>query len=100
VLGASVDSLAFPSVGRVIFGFLVTVGLSVAVAFLLRRGGWPVLLRRRSLNSAIRSVDRATVSATLTVHLIELDGVRVMIAESRSGVGMTVLPAGSNRSPE
>jgi hypothetical protein len=100
VLGTSVDSIGLPSVGRVVFGFLVTAGLAVAVAYLLRRGGWPLLLRRKPLNSSMRPLDRASVSRTLTVHLLEIDGTRVVIAESRSGVGMTVLPAGSKPSPE
>jgi len=100
VLGTSVDSIGLPSVGRVIFGFLVTAGLAVAVAYLLRRGGWPLLLRRKPLSSSMRPLDRASVSRTLTVHLVEIDGSRVVIAEGRSGVGMTVLPAGSKPTPE
>jgi hypothetical protein len=99
MLGTSVDSLGFPSVGRVVFGFLATVGLAVGAAWLLRRGGWPLLLRRKTPNSSLRPLDRAVVSRTLTVHLLEFDGARVIIAESRSGVGMTVLPPGSGQPP-
>jgi hypothetical protein len=91
VLGTSVDNLGFPSVARVVFGFLLTVGLAVGVAFVLRRG-WPLVLRREPLGSRVRSVDRAAVSRTLTVHLVEVDGARVIIAEGRSGVGIAPAP--------
>jgi hypothetical protein len=94
-LGTSVDTIGFPSVGRVVLGFLFTVGLAVGFAFVLRRGwGWPLLLRRKTLNSRMRVVDRAAVSRTLTVHLVEVDGARVIIAEGRGGVGVSVLPPG------
>ncbi len=99
MLGTSADSLGFPSVGRVVFGFLVTAGLAVGVAWVLRRG-WPLWLRRKPFNSAMRPLDRVAVSRTLTVHLVEIDGARVIIAEGRSGVGITVLPPGSARPPE
>jgi hypothetical protein len=99
VLGTSVDNLGYPSVGRVVFGFLITVALAVGVAFVLRRG-WPLVLRRNSLGSGIRSLDRAAVSRTLTVHLVEVEGTRVIIAEGRSGVGITLVPPQAGRSPE
>jgi hypothetical protein len=99
VLGTSVDNLGFPSVARVVFGFLLTVGLAVGVAFVLRRG-WPLVLRRKRLGSRISSLDRAAVSRTMTVHLVEVDGARVIIAEGRSGVGITLAPPQAGSSPE
>ena len=94
MLGTSVDSLGFPSVARVVFGFLVTVALAVGVAFVLRRGWpvWPLVLGRKPPGSGMRSIERAAVSRTMTVHLVEVEGTRVIIAEGRSGVGIAVMP--------
>jgi hypothetical protein len=103
VLGSSVDNLGFPSVGRVVFGFLLTVGLAVGVAYVLRRGWpwkWPPLLRRKPLASLMKPIDSAAVSRTLTVHVVEIEGTRVVIAEGRTGVGVTLLPQQTGRSKE
>jgi hypothetical protein len=99
VLGTSVDNLGFPSVGRVVFGFLLTAALAVGVAFVLRRR-WPLDFRRKPLGSGMRSLDRAAVSRTLTVHLVEVEGTRVIIAEGRSGVGIALVPPQTGSSPE
>jgi hypothetical protein len=89
--GTSVEDLAFPSLGRVVLGFLLTVALAVAVAFLLRRW-WPSVLKRRSASGSIKSIERTAVSTTLTVHLVEVDGIRITVAEGRSGVGVAIMP--------
>ena len=90
--GTSVDDLVFPSIGRVVLGFLVTVVLAVALAFLIRRV-WPSMLGKRLSSGTIKPIERTAVSATLTVHLVEVDGIRITVAEGRSGVGVAVMPA-------
>ena len=97
--GGAVNDLGLPSVGRILFGFLLTAGLAVAVAVGLRRF-WPSLQRGKAASVAIRPVDRAAISATLTIHLVEIDGVRVAVAEGRTGVGITALPAAAPRLPD
>jgi hypothetical protein len=91
-LGASVDQLGFPSLWRIVAGLLLTLALAAGIPLAIRRL-WPALLERRSLTGAIRPVDRAAVSASLTVHLVEVDGVRMVIAEGRHGIDMAMLPA-------
>jgi len=81
-----------PGVARVVFAFLFTAGLAVAVAVATRRL-WPGVLTRVPASARVRALGRTAVSRTLTVHLVEVDGVRVVIAESRTGVGLTVLSA-------
>lgn len=90
--GTSVDELGFPSLGRLVLGFALTVVLAVGAVVVMRRF-WPALLQRKNAGSGIRSLDRASVSATLTVHLVEVEGVRIVIAEGRSGVSVALLPA-------
>jgi|GEM_PF-1845536 hypothetical protein len=93
-LGTGVSSLAFPSIARLIVGFLFTVGLAFGAAFVLRRL-WPLFRKRRVSSSNVQLLGRTAVSRTLTVHLIEIDGARLAVAEGRSGVAITVMAAGS-----
>ena len=95
-MGGDLQGLGLPGIGRVVFGFLITVGLAVGAAYGFRRL-WPGFLKRAPLGSgaAIRTLTRAVVSRTLSVHVVEVDGVRVMIAESRGALGLTVLPPGN-----
>ena len=80
--------LGFPSAGRVVFGFLVTAGLAVGAAWVLRRW-WPAFARPRTSTTSIRTVDRSAVSASLNVYVLEVDGARYLVAEGRSGVALT-----------
>jgi len=91
-LGTAVDQMGFPSLWRIVLGLLVTLGVAAGIPIALRRF-WPALLERRSFTGAIRPVDRAAVSTSLTVHLVEVDGVRLVIAEGSHGIDTTVLPA-------
>jgi hypothetical protein len=92
--GGDLTQLGLPGVGRVLFVFLLTALLAAGVSYALRR--WlPALRKRQSMGEGVRTLARSTVSRALTVHLVDVDGVRVLIAETRTGVGMTVLPAGA-----
>jgi hypothetical protein len=90
--------LAFPSVGRVISGFVITAIIAGGAALALRRF-WPLLSPRTLPSANIRPLSRASVSRTLTVHLVEIDGVRLVMAEGRSAIGITVLPASDRSEP-
>jgi flagellar biogenesis protein FliO len=87
------DVVQMPGIGRVIFAFLLVAALAVAIIFALRK----VLPRIGATlpGSALRVVDRANVNAGLRVHVVEIEGERVLIAESRSGVAL--LPLASKR---
>jgi len=88
--GVQGPDLPFPSVGRLIFGFLFTVLLAVGAAYALKRW-WPLLSRRRGIpmTGSIRTVDRTVVSATLSVYVLEVEGTRFLVAEGRSGISVT-----------
>jgi hypothetical protein len=97
-VGADLDGLGLPGYGRVVFAFLFTVALAVAAAYALRRT-WPIFLKRSALGvgtpgTTIRPLARSAVSRTMLVHLVEIDGVRVLIAENRNSIGVTVMPPG------
>jgi hypothetical protein len=95
--GASVQDLGFPSLGRVVLGFLLTVALGVGTVIVMRRF-WPALLQRKSASATIRPIDRTSVSATLTIHVVEVEGIKMVVAEGRSGVGVAILPAAQQAS--
>lgn len=96
--GTAITDLGFPSIGRVVLGFLLTVGLAVGVAFGVRRF-WPLLLRQQRASSRIRAIDRTTISPTLTLHVVEVEGARMLIAEGRSGVALTPLSSPRDGGP-
>jgi flagellar biogenesis protein FliO len=96
--GGDLTQLGLPGIGRVLFAFLLMALVAVGVSYALRR--WlPAFRKRPSVGEGIRTLARSTVSRALTVHLVDVDGVRVLIAETRTGVGMTVLPAGATSLP-
>lgn len=90
--GTSVDELGFPSLGRVILVFVLTVALAVGAVLVMRRF-WPALLKRKSAASSIRTLDRAAICATLTLHVVEVEGVKMVVAEGRAGVSLALLPS-------
>jgi flagellar biogenesis protein FliO len=96
-VGDGVADLGMPGILRVMFGFLLTAGLAIGVAWAMRKF-WPGMLVRSSAGQRVRSLGSSAVSRTLTVHLVEVDEARFVVAESRTGVSITVL-AGSKDSP-
>jgi flagellar biogenesis protein FliO len=91
------DIVQMPSMWRVVFVFLLIVGLAVGAAHVLRRLS-PKLARGLTQQGALRVIDRATVNAGLRVHLVEADGARILIAEHRAGISMLQLPSVANAS--
>ena len=97
-LGGGISDLAIPGLGRVVVGFLITAGLAIGAAHAIRRF-WPGMLTRGVSGKRVRSLGHAAVSRTLTVHLVEVDGARVVIAEGRAGIGLTTLLADAPSPP-
>jgi len=91
-LGGGVADLAIPGLGRVVLGFLITAALAIGAAYAIRRF-WPGIAVRGASGKRVRPLGHAAVSRTLTVHLVEVDGTRVVVAEGRNGVGLTTLAA-------
>jgi|GEM_PF-2171863 len=82
----------------VVFIFLFTVVLAIAVAYAARR--WSgVVLRSRGSSQAIRTIERAVVSQTLSVYLLEIAGDRYVVAEGKSGIALT-REAGRSEPPQ
>lgn len=84
------DIVELPSIGRVILVFLIVAGMAVGAAYALRRFS-PNFARGLSQTGPLRVIDRASLSAGLRVHLIEVDGERILVAESRASVSLLQL---------
>lgn len=84
------DIVEMPSMGRVIFVFLLIAGLAVGAAYVLRRYS-PNFARGFVQQGPLRVIDRANLNPGLRVHLVEVDGERLLIAENRTGISMLQL---------
>lgn len=91
-LGQGQDIVQLPSPWRVLFVFLLIASLAVAAAYGLRRFS-PKFARGIAQQGTLRVIERAQVNAGLRVHLVEVDGSRILIAEHRAGISMLQLPS-------
>jgi flagellar biogenesis protein FliO len=89
-MGSGVADLGMPGILRVVFGFLLTAGLAIAIAWAIRRL-WPGMMVKQSATGRVKALGHSAVSRTLTVHLVEVDDVKLVIAEGRTGVSVTRL---------
>lgn len=81
------DIVAMPSIGRVIFSFLLTAAIAVGVAYALRRY-LPKFTSGLTQNGSLRVLDRSVLNGGLRLHLVETGGERILIAENRAGISM------------
>jgi flagellar biogenesis protein FliO len=84
------DVLEFPSIGRVIFAFVLAAALAFGVAFALRRI-LPKFGKALPGSSRLKVLDRLHLNNSLRVHLVEVENERVLVAENRSAITMVVL---------
>jgi flagellar biogenesis protein FliO len=84
------DIVELPGIGRVILVFLIVAGMAVGAAFALRRFS-PNFARGLSQGGPLRVIDRSSLNAGLRVHLIEVDGERILVAENRASVSLLQL---------
>jgi hypothetical protein len=96
--GTQAQDLAFPSATRVIAGFVITAVGAVGLALALRKT-WPLIAARATPSANIRPLGRASLSRTLTVHLVEVDGIRTVMVEGRGAVTVVVLGPGPSHNP-
>ena len=97
-LAAGADVLAFPSVWRIVLSFaivaLLAAGIAVALRYVL-----PKLGRPAALSARLRVLDRIHINSVVRLHMVEVDGDRVLVAEQRGATSMLLLPA-SPKTPD
>ena len=98
-LGSATDSLQLPGIARVIAAFLLVAALAFGAAWALRRI-LPRMSRQPAGGGRIRVLGRQSSGFGLTVHLLEVDGARVFVAENKAGLSVTLLTGSSPSSPD
>ena len=90
VLIADRERVELPGVGRVLAAFVFTVGIGFAVVIGLRRF-LPRLDAGKALRDDMRVVGHSNVHKDLRLHLVEVRGQTILLAEGKGGVAMTRL---------
>jgi flagellar biogenesis protein FliO len=84
------EVISGPDIGRVVAVFTVVAALAVVAGLALRKV-LPKFTGVPLAGSAVRIVERANLGPGTRVHLLQVEGERVLVAESRSGLAITVL---------
>ena len=84
------DIIQAPGIGRVVAAFVIVAALAVAAVVTLRRV-LPKMTGVPVSGKALRILDRANLGPATRLHLVEVEGEKVLVAESRSGVTIAVL---------
>lgn len=84
------DVVTVTGIVRVIVAFIVVAALGIAAIAVLRRF-LPRLSGAPLAGSALRVMERASLGPATRVHLVQVDGERILVAESRSALAMVVL---------
>ncbi len=88
------DIVTAPSIVRVVLVFLLMAAIAVGAAYAVRRYS-PKFANTLAQRGPLRIVERTALTGGLRVHLVEVDGERILIAEGRSGVSMLRLAPSS-----
>lgn len=92
---AHAEPIAMPSVGRILFGFIVTVGVAIGVIYGLRR--WlPHLANRLGSTNTLRLTGQSAVQNGMKFHVVTIDQQTILVAEGKSGVAMIELHGASS----
>lgn len=92
------EVLQMPSLGRILFGFTVAVGLAFAIVYGLRRY-LPRVAGQVSPSGGLRVLERIQLQRTTRIHLLQVESVKVLVAENRDGLSMVVLPVDPAKDP-
>ncbi len=84
------DVIAVPGIGRIAAAFVIVVALAIAWAATLRRV-LPKFTGVPLAGSALRVLDRASLGPGTRVHLVQVEGEKVLVAENRSSLAIAVL---------
>lgn len=84
------DAIEVPGAGRVAVVFLFAAALAVGAAFVVRRM-LPKWSGGLMTDGSIEVVGRIAPANGVRVHLLQVDGQRVLLAENRSALALVVL---------
>jgi flagellar biogenesis protein FliO len=84
------DVIAVPGIGRVAVAFVIVAALAVAAGVALRRV-LPKFTGVPLAGSAVRVLERTNLGPGTRIHLVQVEGEKVLVAENRSGLAIAVL---------
>jgi flagellar biogenesis protein FliO len=84
------DIVAVPGIGRVVVVFLLVAALAVAAAVVLRRM-LPKITGVTLGGNALRVLERTNLSPATRLHLVQVEGEKLLVAENRNGLAVVVL---------
>jgi flagellar biogenesis protein FliO len=84
------DIIQAPGIGRVVAAFVIVAALAVAAVVTLRRV-LPKMTGVAISGQGLRVLDRANLGPGTRVYLVQVEGEKVLVAESRSSVTIAVL---------
>ena len=101
-LGLADGGMNFPSPWRVIGSFLLVAGLAIAAVYALQRFLPRMTSRAQPDTVPVTVLGRQSIVGGPTVHVIEVNGVKLAIADGKNGVDVAVLPntAGAVEEPQ
>jgi hypothetical protein len=90
-LGVSASPVQFPSLARLVFGFVLATGLMIGAMVLIKRYGkkW---LPGSAAGGAVSTICHTTAAPGLRLTLVSVDGQRILIAENRHQLQMVTIP--------
>lgn len=89
------DVIAVPGFGRVIVAFVIVAALAVAAAAVLRRV-LPKFTGTPLAGSTIRILERANLGPGTRLHVVQVEGEKVLVAENRNSLTVVVLGKGGS----
>lgn len=84
------DVVTAAGIVRVVIAFVIVAVLGIAAVAMLRRV-MPRFSGAPLAGSVLRVVERANLGPATRVHLVQVDGERILVAENRGGLTMVVL---------
>jgi hypothetical protein len=87
-LGLRQPDADLPGIGRVVLVLAFTLAVAVAAIHAIRRF-WPQPLGQRSGSARLSA--QLAVSSSLKLHIVDVDGATLVVAEGRGGVAIAEL---------
>ena len=84
------EVISAPEIGRVVAVFVLVAALAVVAGVVLRRL-LPKFTGASLAGNVVRIVERTNLGPGTRVHLLQIEGEKVLVAENRSGLAIAVL---------
>jgi len=98
-LASGSDAIGLPSIGRILFAFIIAAALAIAVGALLRRLVPKFTGSMLAAGGNLRVLERLHLGADLRVHLVQTEHGKVLITAHRNSISVVVLDSSTRGAP-